>query len=58
MNDIVIVIGTSIRLFADDTSLFIVVEDPITAEGSLNMDLAKISKWAAAWMVSFYPTKI
>ena len=47
INDIVIDIGSSIRLFADDTSLFIIVEDPITAAGSLNMDLDKISKWAA-----------
>ena len=57
INDIVIDIGSSIRLFADDTSLFIIVEDPITAAGSLNMDLDKISKWAATWLVSFNPTK-
>ena len=55
--DIVIDIGSSIRLFADDTSLFIIVEDPITAAGSLNTDLDKISKWAATWLVSFNPTK-
>ncbi|MEW8547708.1 MAG: reverse transcriptase family protein, partial [Candidatus Thiodiazotropha sp.] len=57
INDIVVDIGSSVRLFADDTSLFIVVDDPITAAGCLNMDLDRISRWAATWLVSFNPSK-
>ena len=41
INDIVPEIGSSIRLFADDTSLFIIVEHPDTAANILNLDLEK-----------------
>ena len=42
INDIVQDIGSNIRLFADDTSLFIIVDDPMTAAGCINTDLDKI----------------
>ena len=32
-------IGSNIRLFADDTSLYIIVEKPITSAVCLNSDL-------------------
>ena len=57
INDIVVDIGSSIRLFADNTSLYIIVDDPVTAAGSLNTDLQRITRWAAIWLVSFNPTK-
>ncbi|MCG8096458.1 MAG: endonuclease/exonuclease/phosphatase family protein, partial [Candidatus Thiodiazotropha endolucinida] len=57
INDIVSDIGSNIRLFADDTSLFIVVDDPVSAANSLNSDLDRISKWAATWLVAFNPSK-
>ena len=57
INDIVNDIGSNIRLFADDTSLFIIVENPVTAAASLNTDLDRISQWAATWLVSFNPSK-
>ena len=57
INDIVHDIGSNIRLFADDTSLFIIVEDAITAAACLNNDPDKISQWAAKWMVTFNPSK-
>ena len=53
INDIVKDIGSNIRLFADDTSLFIIVDNPATAADSLNTDLTKISQWAATWLVTF-----
>ena len=43
INDIVNDIGSNIRLFADDTSLFLVVENPDTAAETLNSDLEKIT---------------
>ena len=57
INDIVLDIGSNIRLFADDTSLYIIVDNPITAANCLNIDLERISKWAATWLVAFNPTK-
>ena len=44
INAIVHDIGSNIRLFADDTSLFIIVNDPVTASGCINTNLRKISK--------------
>ncbi|MES9993744.1 MAG: reverse transcriptase domain-containing protein, partial [Candidatus Thiodiazotropha sp.] len=57
INDIVNDIGSNIRLFADDTSLFIIVDDPMTAAGCINTDLGKISAWASTWLVTFNPSK-
>ncbi len=39
-------IGANIRLFADDTSLSVVVENPEMAARTLNNDLETISAWA------------
>ena len=57
INDIVTDIGSNIRLFADDTSLYIVVDNPLVAAETLNADLEKISRWAATWLVTFNPNK-
>ena len=57
INHIVVDIGSHIRLFADDTSLYIIVDDPVTAAGCLNTDLQKITIWAAIWLVKFNPIK-
>ena len=57
INDIVHDIGSSIRLFADDTSLYIIVDDPIVAAELLNADLEKIAEWALKWLVKFNPLK-
>ena len=42
-------------IFADDTSLNIIVEDPIHTADQLNSDLAKLHRWAHKWLVSFNP---
>ena len=57
INDIVEDIHSCIRLFADDTSLYIIVDNPLQAAESLNEDLDKIHLWAAKWLVSFNPAK-
>ena len=57
INDIVEDIGSSIRLFADDTSLYIIVDNPLQAAEQLNSDLQKIHRWATKWLVSFNPEK-
>ena len=57
INDIVRIINSSIRLFADDTSLYIIVENPIQAATILNSDLSQIYTWASNWLVTFNPSK-
>lgn len=57
INDIVKNIGCSIRLFADDTSLYIIVDTPEDAAVRLNLDLSSISTWANTWLVDFNPNK-
>ena len=57
INGIVENINSSIRLFADDTSLYIIVADPTDAAITLNSDLSKIHRWATDWLVSFNPSK-
>ena len=57
INDMVKHIGCSIRLFADDTSLYIIVDCPLQSAQLLNTDLQTISDWAAAWLVTFNPLK-
>ena len=47
---------SNIRLFADDTSLSIIVDDPVNAAACLNSDLGKIT-WAAQWLVTFNADK-
>ena len=57
INDIVVDIHSSIRLFADDTSLYIIVDNPHQAANLLNADLAKMHLWVSRWLVSFNPSK-
>ena len=57
INDIVHDIGASIRPFADDTSLYIIVEDPSVAAELLNADLEKIAEWALKCLVKINPLK-
>lgn len=57
INDIVKEIRSNIRLFADDTSLYLVVEDPQSCSTILNTDLEKIHSWAETWLVDFNSNK-
>ncbi len=57
INDIVTDITSNIRLFADDTSLYLVVEDPVTAATVMNNDLEKIDAWSKRWLVKFSAQK-
>ena len=57
INDIVKDIGSNIRLFAADTSLFFVVDNPNTTAETLNSDLETITQLAKTWLVTFNPAK-
>ena len=55
INDITDGLKSEVRIFADDTSLFVVVDDPIISFETLNHDLKLIEKWANQWKMSFSP---
>ena len=45
----------SVKLFADDTSLFTIVKDTTAAATDMNHDLDLIRLWAQNWRMSFNP---
>ena len=53
INDSVTDIQSTIKLFADDTSLYLIVDDPNEPADSLKNDLTKIHDWATKWLVTF-----
>ena len=57
INDLVDDIDSCIKLFADDTSLYVIVDNEFEASVQLNKDLDTISSWANQWLVSFNPNK-
>ena len=57
INDIISDIESNIRLFADDTCLYIDIDDPIESTDALSRDLTKLSSWARKWKVDFSPSK-
>ena len=56
INDIVEKINTNIRLFADDTSLFTVIENQESIQ-LLNEDLIEIAQWSDDWLIILNQTK-
>ena len=55
INDLEEGIKSSVRFFADDTSLFSIVHDIVVSAEELNHDLNLIKKWAYQWKMSFNP---
>jgi hypothetical protein len=55
INDIVTEIHSSIKLFADDTSLYVIVDNPRESAITLNNDMATIHAWSTKWLVNFNP---
>ena len=55
INDLTNNLKCSVKLFADDTSLFTTVEDPNIAASDMNHDLEHIALWAHDWRMSFNP---
>ena len=47
----------NIRFFADDTCLFIEVDNREESVAKINADLEQINKWSKKWLVTFSPSK-
>ena len=48
-------LSSNTKLFADDTSLFSVVQNSNTTAKELNNDLPKDNRWTYQWKMSFNP---
>ncbi|MCP3899199.1 MAG: hypothetical protein GY707_05745, partial [Desulfobacteraceae bacterium] len=58
INDIIHAVNYSqIRLFADDTCLFIEVDNRDETTPKINSDLDSINKWSKKWLITFSPQK-
>ena len=57
INDLADIVNSNIRLFADDTTVFVYVDNPNESAKILNNDLARMHQWASTWLVKFSPEK-
>ena len=55
INDLTDNLNSNVKLFADDTSLFSEICDPLETTNVLNNDLRKIREWAEQWNMVFNP---
>ena len=55
INDLSDNLKSNVKLFANDTSMFSVVRDPINTSQKLNNDLDKVNLWANKWKMFFNP---
>ena len=55
INDLGNNLSSTVKLFADDTSIFSIVHDIDLSSKQLNDDLKKASDWAYHWKMSFNP---
>ena len=53
INDLSVDIISTVKLFADDTSLFSIIQNAKTTAYELNKDLQKIAEWAHQWKMLF-----
>ena len=49
--------SSEVRLFADDTILYVIADNPSDSVDALNSDLLNIQAWADQWLVKFSPPK-
>ena len=57
INDLTQVTRANIKLFADDTSLYVEFDNPDAAANVLNVDLQNIQNWAQQWLIKFSAPK-
>ena len=57
INDIVSNIHSCVNLFADDTSLYMIVNSPDQTATLMQADIDRINTWAQQWLVTFNPSK-
>ena len=55
INDLSENLKCNVKLFADHTSLFTVIQNPNTASSDMNHDMEVIKQWAQHWRMLFNP---
>ena len=55
IHDLSLGLTTNVKLFADDTSLFSIVNNDSVSSSRLNKDLIKIRDWAFSCYISLNP---
>ena len=55
INDLLWNLEPTVKLFADDTSVFLVISDAINTSQKLNKDLDNVGLRATKWKMSFNP---
>ena len=55
INDLPLGLKSNVKMFADDTSLFSIVKNPVESSQDLNHDLKLINSWEHQWKMSFNP---
>ena len=57
INDIVDVVNCNLKLYADDTCLYVTTDDPVSSATCLNNNLDNVLSWSRQWLVNFNPNK-
>ena len=57
INDIVLEVNCNIKLFADDTSIYVIINNPLIGAEKLNENLSKVHAWSEKWLIKFKPSK-
>ena len=52
-SDIVDTVNSSIKLFAGDTSFYLIIDNPEQAAATINNCLISLDEWSKDWLVSF-----
>ena len=58
INDLTKVVNCNLKLFADDTCLYVTVDDPASSATVLNDNLNNVQQWANQWLVNSIQTKL
>ena len=57
INDLTKVVNCNLKLFANNTCLYVTVDDPAASATVLNDNLNNVQQWANQWLVIFNPDK-
>jgi hypothetical protein len=57
INDLENVVSCNLKMFADDTCLYVTTDDSALSANTLNDNLTNIKLWADQWLVNFNPSK-
>jgi hypothetical protein len=57
INDLVDEVNLDLRIYADDTTLYLKFEDPWEAARVIESNLEYVQEWARKWLITFNPAK-